>query len=58
MPNADFMLSENGAVATNDAGGGLNQTAASTVVMRSGRYFAQFTVVRGDYIFFGVIRPG
>ena len=32
--------------------------AASTVVMRSGRHFAQLTVVHGLYLMFGVIRPG
>ena len=32
--------------------------AASRVVMRSGRHFAQFTVVAGDDVLFGVIRPG
>jgi len=27
-------------------------------VMRSGRHFAQFTVLKGLYLFFGVSRPG
>jgi hypothetical protein len=26
--------------------------------MRAGRHYAQFTVLSGDYMFFGVIRPG
>ena len=26
--------------------------------MRAGRHFAQFTVVEGDYMRFGVVRPG
>ena len=54
--HGDIMLSENGAVATNSVTG--NRSAASTVVMRSGRHYAQFTVVEGDFLFFGVIRPG
>ena len=55
--HADFTLSEVGAVAMRDPGGGY-WAAASTVVMRSGRHFAQFTVVEGINMFFGVIRPG
>ena len=51
-------LSENGAVATKGVGDYNYRTAASTVVMQSGRHFAQFTVVRGIVMFFGVIRPG
>ena len=54
--HADIMLSENGAVATKNVGGNY-RAAASTVVMWSGRHYAQFTVVEGDPIF-GVIRPG
>ena len=50
-------LSENGAVAAKDGGGGSWRTAASKVVMRSGRHYAQFTVLEG-YPMFGVIRPG
>ena len=34
------------------------RVAASMRVMRSGRHFAQFTVVGGISMFFGVIRPG
>ena len=34
------------------------RSAASKVVMRSGRHFAQFTLVNGDNMFFGVTRPG
>eukprot|EP01046_Picozoa_sp_COSAG06_P078216 COSAG06_NODE_25859_length_627_cov_1.017045_1_plen_104_part_10 len=34
------------------------RSAASTAVMRSGRHFAQFTVLAGTWIFFGVLRPG
>ena len=34
------------------------RAAASKVMMRSGRHFAQFTVVEGYRMFFGVIRPG
>jgi hypothetical protein len=34
------------------------RSAASKVVMRAGRHYAQFTVVGEDHMFFGVIRPG
>ena len=34
------------------------RAAASTVVMRSGRHFAQFTVASGGSRLFGVLRPG
>ena len=34
------------------------RTAASKAVMRAGRHYAQFTVVSGIYMFFGVTRPG
>ena len=61
----DVTLSEGGALATNitilatmDVFNGTYRTAASTVVMRSGRHFARFTVVEGDALMFGVIRPG
>ena len=57
--HADFTLSENGALAARGGGAGIWRTAASEVVMRSGRHFAQFTMVEGDSnAFFGVIRPG
>ena len=62
--HADIKLTENGALATVDsASAGYNMTsflrsAASRVVMRSGRHFVQFTVVAGDDVLFGVIRPG
>ena len=55
--HAEITLSENGAVATKSARR-RRRTAASKVVMRSGRHSAQFTVVEGGYLFFGVIRPG
>jgi len=56
--HADITLSENGAVATMGAQDRIDaRAAASKVVMRSGRHFAQFTVVEGG-MFFGVIRPG
>jgi hypothetical protein len=32
-------------------------TAASKAVMRAGRHYAQFTLMSGDDMFFGVIRP-
>jgi len=52
-------LSENGAVATVGLVGGMFRSAASDVVMRSGRHFAQFTETVGDrFVAFGVLRPG
>ena len=56
--HAEITLSENGALATKNANGGTVRTAASKAVMRSGRHSAQFTVMEGGYLFFGVIRPG
>ena len=55
--HAEMTLSEGGALATI---GGTNtfRTAASKAVMRAGRHYAQFTVVSGTYMMFGVIRPG
>ena len=53
----DFTLSENGAVATKSVNGGW-RSAASKVVMRSGRHFAQFTAAEGGHMMFGVIQPG
>jgi hypothetical protein len=50
-------LSEGGVLATT----GVDDdwpAAASKAVMRAGRHYAQFTVVSGIYMFFGVIRPG
>ena len=70
--NTDITLSEAGAVATKPAAseGGARvtknvpgdgyRTAASTVVMRSGYHFVQFTVGTNHVgnMMFGVIRPG
>ena len=57
--HAEVPLSEGGALATRDGDDGNSQATASTVVMRSGRHFAQFTVECDDSsMFFGVIRPG
>jgi hypothetical protein len=50
-------LSEGGTQATRNAYGAF-RTAASKAVMRAGRHYVQFTVVRGSGIYFGVIRPG
>ena len=50
-------LSEGGALATVDVSGSW-PAAASKAVMRAGRHYAQFTVVSGIYMMFGVIRPG
>ena len=55
--HADITLSMGGALATNDAGIGW-RTAASSVVMRSGRHFAQLRQLRVvEEVFFGVMRP-
>jgi hypothetical protein len=59
--NRGITLSENGTVATRSvaAKGRLCRSAASKVlVMRSGHHFAQFTVLEGNWMLFGVIRPG
>ena len=56
--HAIFKLSEGGAVATKNVGDSTMRTAASKVVMRSGRHFVRFTVIQGDNMSFGVIRPG
>ena len=56
--HASLTLIEGGAVATKDVDGSW-WCAASTVVMRSGRHFAQFTVESDDaFKSFGVIRAG
>ena len=57
--HANFTLSEGGAVASRTAAESSDdyRAAASTVVMRSGCHFAQFTVLSG-IASFGVIRPG
>jgi hypothetical protein len=55
--HAEVTLSENGALATSCADDDF-RTAASGVVMRSGRHFVQFTVVEGDWMYLGVVRPG
>ena len=51
-------LSEGGAVATKSVDDHSRRIAASNVVMRSGRHFAQFTAEQGKFPMFGVIRPG
>ena len=55
--HTDITLSEDRVLATSSVHGGGFRVAASMVVVRSGRHFAQFTV-RQDYMAFGVIRPG
>jgi hypothetical protein len=52
----NITLSEGGALATMGDGDRW-YTAASKAVMRAGRHYAQFTVVSGSIMFFGVIRP-
>ena len=56
--HASITLSENGAVATFGAQDYLDRVAATKAVMQSGRHFVQFTVVSGDDMMFGVVRPG
>eukprot|EP01046_Picozoa_sp_COSAG06_P051219 COSAG06_NODE_8307_length_2207_cov_4.807400_1_plen_290_part_00 len=56
--HALITLSEGGAQATRNGYDGGHCTAASKAVMRAGRHYAQFTVVSGICMFFGVIRPG
>ena len=55
--HADVTLSDHRAVATKGVGYGA-RAAASKAAMRSGRHFAQITVVTGEHLYFGVIRPG
>eukprot|EP01046_Picozoa_sp_COSAG06_P031514 COSAG06_NODE_3074_length_5891_cov_6.288847_1_plen_302_part_00 len=50
-------VSEGGSLATM-AYDGKYRTAASKAVMRAGRHYTQFTMVRGGLMYFGVIRPG
>ena len=45
-------------MATGGVNGGYSRTAASKVVMRSGRHCVQFSGLRGKYMMFGVVRPG
>jgi hypothetical protein len=55
----EITLSAGGAVATKAVDYDTSiRSAASKVVMRAGRHYAQFTVVSGVYMYFGVIRPG
>eukprot|EP01046_Picozoa_sp_COSAG06_P003938 COSAG06_NODE_158_length_21760_cov_36.036979_6_plen_319_part_00 len=54
--HAHITLSEGGSLATTYDW--LVRTAASKAVMRAGRHYAQFTVVSGRFMHFGVIRPG
>ena len=54
--HADITLSEDGAVATRGDQGEF-RAAKSRGAMRSGRHFAQFTVLKGHILFFGAILP-
>ena len=66
LAHAEITLTETGSVVTKSVDGGGRRVTASKAVMRSGRHFAQFTVVielRRQHIavtdmFFGVIQPG
>ena len=55
--HGSLTLHEGGAVATKDGAGGGWRSAASMVVMWSGRHFVHFTVL-GGFARFGVTRPG
>jgi hypothetical protein len=55
--HASITLSEGGSRATMGTNHALN-SAASKAVMRAGRHYAQFTVMSGLQMYFGVIRPG
>jgi hypothetical protein len=55
--HALITLSEGGALATK-GDEWRQRNAASTAVMRAGFHYAQFTVMHGFDMFFGVIRPG
>ena len=55
--DGSFTLSEGGTLATRNTSAGC-RTAASKVVMRSGRHFVRFTLVERCDMFFGVIRSG
>ena len=56
--HGSITLSENGAVAAKSGEDYSSRVAASKAVMRSGHHYAQFTIVVGGYMNFGVIRPG
>ena len=57
--HVEIALSEGGVVAKKGMTASYeNHVAASKVVMRAGRHYAQFAVVSGRSILFGVIRPG
>jgi hypothetical protein len=58
--HANIMLSEGGSLATRGAHHpcGHFRTAAGKAVLRAGCHYAQFTVVSGVDMLFGVIRPG
>jgi hypothetical protein len=56
--HGSITLSEGGSLATKSVCDFGSRAAASKVVMRAGRHYAQFTVVRGHGMYFGVIRPG
>eukprot|EP01046_Picozoa_sp_COSAG06_P045888 COSAG06_NODE_6412_length_2944_cov_2.957118_3_plen_313_part_00 len=54
--HAWIALSEGGALATKSVSTSW-YAAASKAVMRAGRHYAQFTVVGGAFVYFGLIRP-
>jgi hypothetical protein len=56
--HGSITLSEDGSVAIKAVGNYTIRTAASKVVMRAGRHYAQFTVMSVGDMFVGVIRPG
>ena len=56
--HGSITLSESGSLATKSVCDFGSRAAASKAVMRAGRHYAQFTVVSGYGMYFGVIRPG
>jgi hypothetical protein len=56
--SAGITLSEGSAVTTKAVDDGISRTAASKAVMRAGCHYAQFTLMSGKFMCFGVIRPG
>ena len=56
--HADVALSEGGAVATLGVEDNSSRPSASKMVMRSGCHFAQFTLLAGEFVYFGVVHPG
>ena len=56
--HGNITLSENGALATKSVDDGEGYMTAASKVRMWSRHFVQFTVVSGDDMMFGVVRPG